>query len=103
MIVKYGAQAARDLEQIARYYVERLGPAGADRLVRRIVDTLERVIALNPNAGRSRPDLGSGTRSFPVLPYVVFYRIQGRRVYVQRILHGHRDIRPPLASLLAAV
>lgn len=103
MKLKYDAQAASDLEQIERHYAERADAQAAEKLLDRITSTLERLMARNPHAGRLRPELGVAIRSFPVLPYVVFYRIEGRRVYVLRIIHGHRDIRPPLASLLAAV
>lgn len=100
---QYDAQAANDLEQIERHYAERADAAIAEKFTERITSTLERLITQNPSAGRLRPELGPKVRSFPVLPYVVFYRIEGRRVYVLRIIHGHRDIRPPLASLLTAV
>jgi plasmid stabilization system protein ParE len=42
-------------------------------------------------------------RSFPVLPYIVFYGADGSGIHVIRILYGHRDIHPPLVSLLLAV
>lgn len=99
----YDAQAANDLEQIERYYAERADAAVAGEFVDRIATTLEHVIARNPHAGRPRPELGPQVRSFPVLPYVVFYKVEGSRIFVLRIIHGHRDIRPPLASLLTAV
>jgi len=101
--IQYTLQALADLEDIERYYGERAGAATAHNMVLRIMDTLERLIALHPGAGRSRPDLDRNTRSIPVLPYVVFYEITRQRVSILRILHGHRDIRPPLASLLVAV
>jgi toxin ParE1/3/4 len=36
--------------------------------------------------------LDPGLRSFPVHPYVVFYRPQVDTILVVRILHGRRDI-----------
>jgi toxin ParE1/3/4 len=100
---QYNEQAANDLQQIERHYAERADAVVAENLIDRITSTLERLIARNPGAGRCRPELGPHIRSFPVLPYVVFYRVEGRRIFVLRIIHGHRDIRPPLASLLTAV
>jgi toxin ParE1/3/4 len=99
---RYSAEAARDLSDIERYYDERASAEAARGFVERILDTLERLIARNPRVGRPRPERGPETRSFPVLPYVVFYRINRRRIEILRILHGHRDIRPPLISLLVA-
>lgn len=103
MRIGYTVSAITDLEQIELYYAERTGAHVAQEYVERIKRTLDRLIAKNPRIGRLRPELLEGMRSFPVLPYIVFYRIEGRRVWVERVLHGHRDIRPPLASLLVAV
>jgi len=38
-------------------------------------------------------------RSFPVLPYIAFYRDVSGRVIVIRLLHAHRDLKGPLLSL----
>ncbi len=92
-----------DLRHIEEYYANRAGPAVAQDLVERITGTLERLVVRNPKVGRARRHLGEDVRAFPVLPYIVFYRVSDRHVYVIRIVHGHRDIRPPLASLLVAV
>jgi toxin ParE1/3/4 len=103
MKIAYARDSLDDLERIERYCSERASSEVAEEFIRRIKTTLERVIARNPRAGRRRPELDPETRSFPVLPYVVFYRIERRRVYVQRILHGRRNIQPPIVSLLVAV
>jgi plasmid stabilization system protein ParE len=101
--IEYTAPASNDLDDIRRYYAERVGADAAEKFVLRIMTTLERLLARNPRIGRRRSEFGFDTRSFRVLPYVVFYRSKGSRVQVRRILHGHRDVRPPLASLLVAV
>jgi toxin ParE1/3/4 len=100
--IRYSPEAVADLENIEEYHSDKAGTDTATSLVKRIRDTLEKVIRRNPRAGRARPDLGEGVRTFPVLPYVVFYQIENGRMYIIRILHGRRDIRPPLASLLIA-
>ncbi len=84
MTIEYTTQAALDLEHITEYYAEKAGTEVADDLVRRVTRTLEHMVRRNAKAGRTRPDLGPDIRTFPVLPYLVFYR-------------------PPLASLLVAV
>jgi toxin ParE1/3/4 len=101
--IDYSREAVDDLEQIERYYAERASVEIAQEFILRVRTTLQALIARNPRIGRLRPEFGVETRSFPVLPFVIFYRIVGQRVYVRRILHGHRDVRPPLASLLVAV
>ncbi|MGA7354966.1 MAG: type II toxin-antitoxin system RelE/ParE family toxin [Candidatus Cybelea sp.] len=103
MKIEYSRQATSDLEQIEDYYCERAGPQVAVDLLDRITGALDRLIRRNPKAGRTRHDLGPDVRMFPVLPYLIFYRVTRSSVYVIRILHGHRDIRPPLASLLVAI
>lgn len=102
MTVRYGPGATDDLDQIERHLTDRAGEKIAEQLLNRLAATLERLIARNPRVGRLRPEFGPEIRSFPVLPYVVFYRTEGGQVYVVRILHGHRDIQPPLMSLLIA-
>jgi toxin ParE1/3/4 len=50
------------------------------------------VLAQNPLAGRARPELGRGVRSFPVGNYIVFDFPMG--VDVLRVLSGYLDISP---------
>jgi toxin ParE1/3/4 len=101
--IKYDASAIEDLRQIWRYYAENAGPESSERFLRRIMSTLEGMITKHPHVGRRRLELGTDIRSFPIVPYVVFYRADRRTLYIIRILHGHRDIHPPLASLLLVV
>jgi toxin ParE1/3/4 len=101
--VIYAPEAANDADQIERYHADRTGADFAIRFIDHITDTFERLVKRHPAAGRARPDLGPERRCLSVIPYVVFYRIEGRTVYVIRILHGRRDIKPPLASLLLAM
>jgi plasmid stabilization system protein ParE len=99
--LEYSAAALGDLEQIERYYAERTTAEFARQSVERITATFERLVMRNPRAGRLRKDLDPDARLLPVLAYLVFYRVEERRVQVRRILHGHRNLKPPLASLLA--
>jgi toxin ParE1/3/4 len=46
----------------------------------------------NPMAGRVRPELNEGLRSFPFGSYMIFYRIWAGKVTVTRVLHSARDI-----------
>lgn len=46
-----------------------------------------------PRAGRERPELRPGLRSFPEGRYVIFYRILANEdVEIIRVLHSARDI-----------
>jgi toxin ParE1/3/4 len=46
----------------------------------------------NPKAGRERPELNEGLRSFPIRSYLVFYRIWAGKVTITRVLHSARDL-----------
>jgi toxin ParE1/3/4 len=94
--------AKEDLAHIWRYHAEHATIEIADGLVDRLGETIGRTIQRFPNSGRSRQELGRGVRSHPILPFVVFYRTHNRRVLVLRVLHGNRDIRAPLMSLLVS-
>lgn len=72
-------------------YIARDSMAAADRLL----DTVEEkcaVLAGFPKMGRSRPELASGLRSFPIGSYFVFYRIVDTGIEIVRVLSGTRDI-----------
>jgi toxin ParE1/3/4 len=46
----------------------------------------------NPMAGRERPELGEGLRSFPVGSYLIFYRLWAGEVAITRVVHSARDL-----------
>lgn len=99
----YSKIADEDLWQIRRYHAERGELAVAGRFEQRLMGTLRRSILKFPRSGRLRLEFGPNIRSVSVSPYVVFYTVKNGSVHVLRILHGHRDIHPPLMSLLTAV
>ena len=100
--IPYTAEAVADLALILEYHEERAGPEVAEALIDRVLSTIDRLLARHPRCGRRRPELGAGVCAFPVVPYVVFYRVDTAEVAVLRILHGRRDIRQPLLSFLIA-
>lgn len=100
---QYSVQAVRDLVQIWDHHFHNASTRAADSLIRLVDTTIKEIIAKQPLAGRLRPELGAEVRSFPVAPYMIFYRVHQRRVEVLRVLHGHRNLRQPLLSLLIAV
>ena len=102
MTIEYSPQAEADANSIFLDSFERFGQNRAGALIARLEETLRKTIGAFPNAGRTRPELGADVRSFPIVPYVAFYRIVGKRIEILRILHGHRDIKDPLLSLLLA-
>ena len=71
-------------------YVAQDKVGAADRLIGRLRLKCD-LLGRNPLAGRARPDLAQGLRSFPVDNYVVYYRVTRLGVEVARILSGFQD------------
>jgi toxin ParE1/3/4 len=63
----------------------------ADALIDRIDKTAD-LLAETPLAGRARPELGPGLRSFPVGSYVIFYVAVRDGIEIVRVMNGRQDI-----------
>lgn len=88
---QFTARAARELKAIRRWIAAERGTASADHVVDRIVATA-RLMAGRPLAGRERPEISPGLRSFVAPPYVIFYRPFADGARVVRAIHGHQDL-----------
>lgn len=88
------AAAEADAEEIWRWVANDSGRA-ADRLADRFEDVAQ-MLAGRPHIGRNRDELAPGVRSFPVGPYLLFYRVAPDGIEIARVLHGRRDIGPDL-------
>ena len=81
--------ALDDLEEIVLYIAQNSSAAALrihDKIVEKTSD-----LATFPKRGRLVPDKKMGEAGFRILgikPYVAFYRIIGRNVYIYRVLHG---------------
>jgi toxin ParE1/3/4 len=61
------------------------------------IDTIDRklrLLAEQPNLGRSRGELAENMRSYPIGRYVIFYIVMPSCIQVVRVLHGARDLAP---------
>ena len=85
------AGAERDFDGIATYLDKNAvqGTAVA-KLVQALLSAFD-LLASSPEIGSLRPNLGSGIRSWLVVPYVIFYRVRPDGVIISRILHQHRN------------
>lgn len=83
-------QAESDLEEVW-LYIAKGSEAEADRFVEKVLQQC-RQLAQFPRMGRGRSTLAPNLRSFPVKPFVIFYRPADDTVEVVRILYGGRDI-----------
>ena len=62
-----------------------------------LIDTIDRklkLLAEQPNLGRSRHELAENMRSLPIGRYVIFYIVMPSCIQVVRVLHGARDLAP---------
>jgi len=50
------------------------------------------MLAKNPDAGKSRPELGKELQSFPISGYTLFYTHDEKRLTLIRMLHGSMDV-----------
>ena len=50
------------------------------------------LLAERPKVGRERPEIANGLRSFPMWPYVIFYRPLAEGCRIMRVVHGHQDL-----------
>jgi toxin ParE1/3/4 len=82
-------QVDADLDSIWSYIADENMEA-ADRVLDRIGDVIS-MLSEHPHAGRARPELAPGVRSFVALNYVVFYFPMDDGVEIIRILSGYQD------------
>lgn len=89
MNIVWSPEAIQDLISLRAYIAEE-SPAGARRIVLRILDDVERLLPDNPHMGR--PGRVPGTRELviPRTPYIVPYRTQGESIQILRVYHGAR-------------
>jgi toxin ParE1/3/4 len=89
--VIWAPRAKQDLREIWHYYVRVASPDIADKLLRDIVNTGER-LSEQAMMWRARDDVMPGLRSVQVPPYPIFYRLKDTSVEVARVLHGRRNL-----------
>ncbi len=83
-------KADQDLEDIWVYHAQKDNLA-ADRLLALILDKFP-MLAQFPEIGKARHELSKELRSFPVKPYVIFYKQVKDTIEIVRVLHQSRDI-----------
>lgn len=90
----YSPEFLNDLDEIWEYIFESLqNPAAAQNTVNDILDSLEKL----QDFSEMGPPLSSVTeietdyRFLVCGNYLVFYRVKGEDVYIDRILYGKRD------------
>jgi toxin ParE1/3/4 len=89
MNIVWSPEAIQDLISLRAYITEE-SPAGAQRVVLRILHAVEHLLPDNPHMGR--PGRVPGTRELviPQTPYIVPYRVRGEAIQILRVYHSAR-------------
>jgi toxin ParE1/3/4 len=89
MNIVWSPEAIQDLISL-RAYIAEDSPAGARRIVARVLHAVEHLLPDNPQMGR--PGRVPGTRELviPQTPYIVPYRVQRSTLQILRVFHGAR-------------
>lgn len=87
MNIIWSPEAIEDLISLRAYIAEE-SPAGARRIVLRILHDVERLLPDNPHMGR--PGRVPGTRELviPQTTYIVPYRVQRGAIQILRVYHS---------------
>lgn len=92
--IYYSAESRRDLNEIWDYIASELQNASAaERVVTGILDAVQQLADFAELGAplSSIADVEGGFRFLVTGNYLTFYRIEGREVYIDRILYGRRD------------
>ena len=92
--IHYSLESRRDLDDIWDYIVSELqNRTAAERVIGRIMDAVDQLqtFAEMGSPLSSIADMGTNYRFLVSGSYMVFYRVQGSDVYVDRVLYGRSD------------
>jgi toxin ParE1/3/4 len=89
-LVTFSPKSRQDLLDIGDY-IAKDSRANARRFVGKLMAQCQR-IGQSPLGYTSRDDLAPGLRMAPMGRYVIFFRVLGDVVRIERVLHGARDL-----------
>lgn len=92
--IHYSPESRHDLDDIWDYIVSELqNRSAAEHVINRIMDTVDHLknFAEMGTPLSSIVDVGTGYRFLVSGNYMVFFRVQGSDVYIDRVLHGRSD------------
>jgi plasmid stabilization system protein ParE len=96
--VSVSGRAESDLTHQYRWYLDNANSDVAERFLKAFGDTTIK-LAQQPGIGWARkfraPEL-AGIRSFPIVGrfcvHLIFYRVSGKALSIERVMHGARDL-----------
>ena len=92
--IHYSSESRRDLDDIWDYIASELqNRSAAERVIDRIMDAVDPLknFAEMGTLLSSIADVGTDYRFLVSGNYMVFYRVQGYNVYIDRVLYGRSD------------
>ena len=92
--IHYSPESRRDLDGIWDYIVSDLqNRSAAERVINRIIDAVDPLknFAEMGTLLSSIADIGTDYRFLVSGNYMVFYRVQGNDIYIDRVLYGRSD------------
>ena len=92
--IHYSPESRHDLDDIWDYIVSELqNRSAAEHVINRIMDTVGHLknFAEMGTLLSSIADVGTDNRFLVSGNYMVFYRVQGSDVYIDRVLYGRSD------------
>ena len=92
--IHYSPESRRDLDDIWDYIVSELqNRSAAEHVINRIIDAVDPLknFAEMGTPLSSIADIGTDYRFLVSGNYMVFYRVQGNDVYIDRVLYGRSD------------
>lgn len=90
MAFELSRRAVEDLYHIYRTGVEGFGVDQAERYQDGLEETFA-FLAEFPRAARIRAELRQETRAYPYRSHLIFYRLDGEGIFIQRIRHAKED------------
>ena len=91
-IFKLRPKAAKDLEDIYFYSVEKWGIPRADTYIKDINNAFNQLIE-NSGLGRDYGDVRPNLLAYFVGSHIIFYKFVGRDIAVVRVLHQSMDFK----------
>ena len=92
--IHYSPKAQNDLDEIWEYITAHLcNPQAAENTVNKIMDTVDELENFSETGAllSSVTAIESDYRFLTSGNYMVFYRVNGQDVYIDRVLYGRRD------------
>jgi len=93
--ITFAVSAVKDLEGIRQWYADQHLPDEGERLLREVVDQVERLVDF-PQSGRIVREFGvTQLREIIHPPFRIVYRLDNDRVRVVRVWRSERQLKMP--------